>query len=256
MLLITAPSKTQQPINREFPTYTLPQFLDEAIELTELLQTYSVEELCALMKMSEKLGKNTRNRILEFRPPLTKNNSKQAIFTFQGDAYSHLTPELYTESELSHAQQHVRILSGLYGILRPLDQMFPYRLEMGARLATDNWKNLYAFWGDKITHNVNSDCSRLEDQTIVNLASGEYSKVIQKKILEPRFLTITFKERKGNTYKTIPIYSKRARGMMIHYVITGAITRADELRTFNSEGYAFNKNLSTESEWIFTRDQI
>ncbi|WP_167505903.1 peroxide stress protein YaaA [Desulfosediminicola flagellatus] len=254
MLLITAPSKTQQPIDRKFSTYTLPVFINEADQLNTLLNEYSVEELCTLMKMSEKLGESTRNRILEFRPPLTETNSSQAIFTFQGDAYSHLTPDHYSETELYHAQRHVRILSGLYGILRPLDRMFPYRLEMGARLATREWKNLYEFWGNTITEQLNLDCSQLADQTIVNLASAEYSKAIRPQILIPSFLTITFKEKKGDSYKTIPIHSKRARGMMIHYVITTGLTRAMELRDFTTGGYSFSEKLSTENEWIFIRN--
>lgn len=254
MLLITAPSKTQQPVIREFPIYTFPAFLNESSELIDILRDYSLEGLCSLMKMSTKLGENTLRQIQDFQLPLTPENCSQAIFTFQGDAYSSLTPEKYSEQELQHAQQHVRILSGLYGILRPLDLMHPYRLEMGARLAVGAHTNLYGFWGDKITTSINEVCSQHSDTTLINLASAEYSKVIGKKYLEPHLLTITFRERKGDVYKTIPIHSKRARGMMIHYVISNQLTQATELQQFTLGGYSFADDLSTADTWIFTRD--
>lgn len=219
MLLITAPSKTQQAINRQFTTFTQPDFMEKSEQLIRILHEFSVEELGSLMKMSKKLAEGTKEKILAFRPPCTFENSRQAIFTFQGDAYSSLTPDLYSDSQLLHAQAHIRVLSGLYGILRPLDLMFPYRLEMGLRLANKEWKNLYEFWSSTVTDAINAECKQCKYTTVINLASVEYTKVIDKKSLNPQLLNITFQERKGDEYKTIPIHSKRARGMMLHYVI-------------------------------------
>lgn len=253
MLLITAPSKTQLAMSRFFPSFTLPVFLKKSNTLIEFLRGYTAEELCSLMNMSEALGQSTRQRISDFQLPLTLENSRQALFTFQGDAYSSLNPEFYNEKQLLHAQEHIRILSGLYGILRPLDLMFPYRLEMGTRLASRKWKNLYDFWGNDITEKINDDCSRHRDNTVVNLASAEYAKVINRKILVPQFITVTFQERKEGSYKTIPIYSKRARGMMLHYVISNQLTEPQQLLEFSLEGYTFAKERSTADNWIFTR---
>jgi len=254
MLLITAPSKTQKQSERHIPVYTEPRLLDQSKQLIEVLQHYTVAELGQLMNIRPPLAESTRQKIHYFRPPLTLDNSRQAIFTFQGDAYSSLTPELYSQAQLEHAQNHLRILSGLYGILRPLDLIFPYRLEMGCRLATDKWKNLYQFWGDTITNVINADCMHHADQTLVNLASTEYARVINRKKLIPRLVSITFQQKKGDGYSTIPIHSKRARGAMIHYVITNQLTEAAELRKFNLDGYRFTPHRSTADNWLFQRE--
>lgn len=253
MLLVTAPSKTQQTINLQFPTHTLPPFLPESSALIDLLREYTTADLCRLMNMSAALGESTRRRILEFQLPLTPENSCQAIFTFQGDAYASLSPDQYSRQQLLHAQDHLRILSGLYGILRPLDLMFPYRLEMGTRLATGEWKNLYDFWGNKITEQINDACRHHQDNTVINLASVEYAKAISRKILVPRLITVTFKERKGDGYRTIPIHSKRARGMMLHYMISNRLTKAEQLLGFQLGGYIFTEEFSTVDSWVFTR---
>lgn len=254
MLLITAPSKTQQPIDRQFTQFTRPSYLKQSEKLIHILKRYGLEELGTLMKMSETLAEKTREKILAFQPPCTLGNCKQAIFTFQGDAYSSLTPESYSEPQLAHAQAHIRILSGLYGILRPLDLMFPYRLEMGCKFATAEWKNLYDFWGNTLTDAINEECEQYKYATVINLASVEYTKVIHKKHLVPQLLTITFQERKGDDYKTVPIHSKRARGMMLHYVIENQLNSAEQLLLFNMAGYSFSKERSNTTNWIFTRD--
>lgn len=253
MLLITAPSKTQRPVNRKFPVHTLPVFFDDSTRLTEKLRTYSPNELATLMKISATLTESTLEKIQSFLPRLTPENSAQAIFTFQGDAYSSLTPEEYTEEELLHAQEHIRILSGLYGILRPLDLIFPYRLEMGCKLENEKGKNLYTYWGDSLTEAINRDIARHSDKTLINLASAEYTKVIRKKILSPRMVSITFKEKKGEIIKTIPIHSKRARGMMLHYVIINRLNTSASLKDFDLGGYGFEESLSSEDNWIFVR---
>ncbi len=254
MLLVTAPSKTQETIKRDFATYSLPPLLEMSSELVTRLREFSRDDLCSLMKMSKKLGESTFTRIEDFELPLTPENSRQALFTFQGDAYSFLTPELYSEQELQHAQQSVCILSGLYGVLRPLDLMHPYRLEMGTRLTINRHNNLYEFWGNTITEYLNQASSAHTDKTLINLASNEYSRAIKTKILSPRMITVSFKERKGDTYKTIPIHSKRARGMMIHYVISNQLTTAEELQQFTDGGYSFAALDSNADNWIFTRE--
>ncbi|PID74947.1 MAG: hypothetical protein CSB28_00585 [Desulfobacterales bacterium] len=256
MLLITAPSKTQEPISPAPQKYSLPPFLEKSAELVALLRRYSLAELCTLMKMSPRLGERTAENLANFQLPFTQENAHQALFTFQGDAYSAITATAYQAEQLDHAQRHLRILSGLYGILRPLDLMQPYRLEMGLKLPTEQETNLYQFWGNLLTEQINKTCERHGHDTVVNLASNEYSRSINKKLLQPRFLTITFKEQKAGGYKTIPIYSKRARGMMIDTMIRKQLTTIDQLQSFNQDNYAFSEEFSKEKEWVFTRETL
>ncbi|WP_163336991.1 peroxide stress protein YaaA [Desulfopila sp. IMCC35008] len=253
MLLIVAPSKTQKPIQNDAP-FTEPLFSRECAHLNRYLGKLSLEDLCRLMKMSEKLGQLTAGRIKSFQFPFTRENSTQALFTFQGDSYDALRPAEYSTEQLQHGQDHLCILSGLYGILRPLDLMQPYRLEMATKLETDSGKNLYDFWGNSLTNAINDICGKKGYDTLINLASAEYSKSIRPKELHPAFLTITFKEKKGDGYKTIPIHSKRARGMIIDYMITECFSEASQLKTFTGAGYRFNEELTTDTEWIFTRE--
>ena len=253
MLLFTAPSKTQKPVERSFPVSTTPVLIDQSRQLIDLLKTYTVEELCTLMKMSRPLGELTAERIGAFELPFTPKNSRQAIFTFQGDAYDAVTPLDYSEQQLRHAQEHLIILSGLYGVLRPLDLTQPYRLEMGTRLATDKGKNLYNFWGSAITDLVNRMCHERGITTVVNLASTEYARALLTRELVPDRLTVTFKEEQGGSCKTIPIHSKRARGMMIHFMIENRLNRPDQWRKFTAGGYGLREDLSTAQEWVFTR---
>ncbi len=256
MLLVTAPSKTQEAISPAPREYSLPPFLEKSADLIALLRDYSLDELCALMKMSPRLGESTREKLTNFQLPLTPENACQALFTFQGDAYSSIRPTAYQPAQLAHAQRHLRILSGLYGILRPLDLMHPYRLEMGLKLATGQGGNLYQFWGNLLTEQINRTCERYGHKTVVNLASNEYSRAINKKLLGPRFLTITFKEQKAGGYKTIPIYSKRARGMIIDMMIEKQLDTVEQLQLFAEDNYAFSAEFSTEKEWVFTRDVL
>lgn len=248
-----SPSKTQKSSAYRFPINTLPLLLEKSVELIGILKDYGIDELCTLMKMSEPLGRLTAERIASFQVPFTRENSSQAIFTFQGDAYDAITPLEYSEQQLLHSQEHLAILSGLYGILRPLDLMQPYRLEMGAGLKTEYGKNLYRFWGKSITDVINRQCRESGFSTVVNLASAEYFKVLQKRDLEPRPLTISFKEEKEERCRAIPIYSKRARGMMIHFMIEHQLTEPEQLKDFSAAGYTIREDLSTPDEWVFTR---
>jgi len=178
----------------------------------------------------------------------------QAIFTFQGDAYSQLTPEIYSEKELFYAQDHLNILSGLYGLLRPLDLMAPYRLEMGTKITTKKFKDLYRYWSNSLTAFINSSLAKMESQILVNLASTEYFKVINREKLEGEIITMTFRQKKNGLYKTIPIYSKRARGLMTHFAITNRIQETEELKSFNLSGYSYRREESTKEIWVFEKD--
>ncbi len=253
MLLITAPSKTQEPIKDKISNYTTPWFLDSSAELINILKKRDPKELASLMKMSEKLGESTYDRVQNFPDTFDLDSCRQALFTFKGDNYAALRPDEYSDKELAYAQDHLLILSGLYGMLRPLDLMYPYRLEMGLKLENAEGRNLYNFWGNRLTKKINELCESNGFTTLVNLASTEYSRAVVKKELKVQFLTITFKEKKGADYKTVPIYSKRARGMMIDFAISKAISETKQLKRFDREEYSYNETLSTDKEWIFTR---
>lgn len=251
MLLLLAPSKTQQPIDFDYKLISQPTFLQQAKQLNELLQQKTAEEIATLMKTSEKITNNTIDMIGKFTVPFTKTNSHPAIFTFQGDAYSNLTPTKWDTTQLEHAQKHLLILSGLYGALRPLDLMQPYRLEMGLKLENINGSNLYQFWGESITNMINQHLQTCEHKTVINLASTEYSKSIVKKKLVGDMIEIVFRQEKEAKLKTIPIYSKRARGAMANFVVMRKLNRPDQLKDFNEDGYSFDKSSSTATKWIF-----
>lgn len=255
MIFITSPSKTQTPQPHHCPTATQPILLDKSEELIKLLRPLSVEELSKLMKMSSKLGQSTADRIHNFQPPLTEQNSNQALFTFTGDAYDSLRPLEYSNEQLNYAQQSLRILSGLYGLLRPLDLMFPYRLEMGLKLTTPAGSTLYQFWNDEISSLLDRDLAGHKEQTIINLASTEYSKAVRPQLIDGFWLDIVFRQKKKESWATIPIHAKRARGAMIHYAITNEISTREQLQSFDLNGYRFDPDLSTSDNWVFLQDQ-
>lgn len=254
MQLITAPSKTQQFNNREFNTFTQPDTLNTSEKIIEVLKRLTKEDIASLMKTSEKLTQSTYERIHAFNLPFNKDNAKQAIFTFQGDAYDAITASSYSEEELHHAQAHLNILSGLYGILRPLDLMQPYRLEMAAKLEVSGNKNLYSLWKEEVTGLLNRRLRESTEPVVINLASEEYSKVIDRKTLEAEIVTIIFKQEHKGKIKTIPIHSKRARGLMIHYMIKRRLHRAEELKSFDLDGYSLLESETTETSWVFFKN--
>jgi len=251
VLLVLAPSKTQQFNKREYSAHTIPALIDKAHYLVDRICLLSRDELSQLMKTSEKLTSATQDKFHSFHTPFTLENAKQALFTFQGDSYKAISADEYSDEDLVHAQQHLRILSGLYGILRPLDLMQPYRLEMSSRFTTENFTTLYQFWGSLITGIINETLNTLTDKTLVNLASVEYAKVIDKKELAGRWIDITFRQRHKGQYKTIPIHSKRARGLMVDFMITNRIDKAEDLLSFALDGYLYNKEVSTAENWHF-----
>jgi cytoplasmic iron level regulating protein YaaA (DUF328/UPF0246 family) len=253
MIFVISPSKTQTLDVSIHDLYTHPVFSRQAGQLVEQLQQLDQAELGTLMKMSDKLAAVNYQRFRNFQLPFNSRNSRQALFMFQGDQFNPMDVERYSKEQLVHAQEHLRILSGLYGILRPLDLMQPYRLEMAVKLAVGGAKNLYGFWGERITRAVNEELLKDPFPVLVNLASAEYFKVIRKKEMQADILTLSFKQKKDGRLKTIAIYAKRARGAMVDFIVKNKIINPEELKGFATDGYAFKPDLSAGNNWIFVR---
>ncbi|MGC1216150.1 MAG: peroxide stress protein YaaA [Phormidesmis sp.] len=254
MLMVISPAKTLDYDIADYPHFTLPAKLEQTKALVRELSDYDADELSELMHISDNLAQLNYQRYQSFQTPFTAQNAKQALLVFKGDVYKGIQVEGYDDDDLAFAQDHLRILSGLYGILRPLDLMQPYRLEMGTKLATDKGKNLYEFWGEQLSAILNTDLADLNKPVLVNLASIEYFKSIDRKTLRATVLDIGFKEKKGDDYKTIAIYAKKARGMMVDFVIRNRIVDPEQMKGFDRDGYAFNLALSTTDSWVFSRD--
>ncbi len=254
MLTVLSPAKTLDLETPAFSTHTQPEFLKNAQQLNTELRGYSVTQLQTLMGLSEKLATLNVDRNQAWKPPFTAKNARSAIRAFQGEVYVRLDAKTFTQADLAFAQDHLRILSGLYGLLRPLDLMQAYRLEMGTSLKTDAGKGLYAFWGDSITQSLNNSLAGEKKPVVINLASNEYSKAITRKTLNAELITPVFKEKKGDGYKVIAILAKRARGLMARHIIKKKLKTPTGLKKFSADGYAYQPNLSTETEWVFTRD--
>ncbi|CCG95888.1 conserved hypothetical protein [Marinobacter nauticus ATCC 49840] len=255
MLMIISPAKTldyESPLATE--THTQPDFLDDACELIDQLKELEPHQVSNLMSISDKLGQLNAERFQCWHTPFTPDNARQAVLAFKGDVYTGLDAESFSSEDFSFAQKHLRILSGLYGLLKPLDLMQPYRLEMGTRFENTRGKDLYAFWGSKITDALNQLLAS-DDKVLVNLASNEYFKSVQKKHLDARLVTPQFKDWKNGQYKMISFYAKKARGLMCRYAIQNRITQADDLKGFNLEGYYFSEDQSDNNNWVFLRDE-
>jgi cytoplasmic iron level regulating protein YaaA (DUF328/UPF0246 family) len=254
MLIVISPAKTldfeRAPVTRKS---TQPQLLDHAAELMTALRPLTPDQLSALMSISEALGELNWQRNQQWAPPFSLTNAKQAVLAFRGDVYTGLEADSFEADDFAFAQQHLRILSGLYGLLRPLDLIQPYRLEMGTALANPRGANLYQFWGDIITIALNKDLKKAGGP-LVNLASSEYFKAVHPKTLASEVVTPIFKERKGGDYKIVSFSAKRARGMMSAFIIRNRLTDVEELKRFDSAGYRFNAKLSRGNDWVFTRD--
>lgn len=256
MLALISPAKTFD-FDTPAPTReaSQPEFLAQAQELIDVLRPLAPHDISKLMGISDKLGVLNYDRFADWQPPFDLDNAKQALFAFKGDVYVGLAAETLQEGDWKFAQDHLRILSGLYGLLAPLDLIQPYRLEMGTRLANPRGKDLYEFWGPRITEAINAQLKRLADPVVVNLASNEYFKSVQKKDLEAPLITPVFKDWKTDRYKIISFYAKKARGMMSAYILKNRLTDAEGLKGFDEEGYRYNSELSTATEWVFTRDE-
>lgn len=254
MLLVISPAKN---LDYETPAKTKqksePDFLDDAQALIEELRDLAPQDISKLMSISDKLGVLNYDRYQQWSTPFTEDNAKQAMLAFNGDVYTGLDAENFKADDFKFAQKHLRILSGLYGLLRPLDLMQAYRLEMGTKFENQRGKNLYEFWGDIITDALNKQLKTLKSDVLVNLASNEYFKSVKPKNLNAEVITPVFKDWKGDKYKIISFYAKKARGLMCQYAVKNRITDAEKLKGFDLEGYAYNEGMSSAKEWVFTR---
>ncbi|MDR7095031.1 peroxide stress protein YaaA [Hydrogenophaga laconesensis] len=256
MLFLISPAKA---LDYETPphvaTHTQPLFVKHSAELIDVLREKSPLQIGELMDLSDALSGLNVARYQAWRPKFTAKNAKQAVLAFDGDVYGGLDAKTLGESELDWLQQHLCILSGLYGVLRPLDWMQPYRLEMGTRLKTARGKNLYEFWGSQIAEYLNQRAQADLSPVVINLASEEYFKAVNRKALVPRVVTCAFEERKGDGYKVISFMAKRARGLMVRYAVTHRVTTPEQLKGFDLEGYRFVPAVSSTDRLVFRREQ-
>lgn len=254
MLAILSPAKTldyESPVP-ELPL-TTPDFLKQTRTLIGLLRDLSVQEVAGLMHLSDKLAALNVARYGDFSPRFTDRNSRAAVLAFRGDVYEGMQAWTFTPADHDYAQQHLRILSGLYGLLRPLDRLQAYRLEMGTALANPAGRNLYAFWGDTLAKALNLALEAQGDDVLVNLASDEYNKAALTKALQARVVTPQFREEKDGQFKMVSFYAKRARGLMASHIVKGRLTEVGALKDFSADGYAFNTKLSKGDVLVFTR---
>jgi len=254
MLIVLSPAKTldyDTPLTTD--EHTLPDFIDDASELVDILKQRSPADLSALMGISDALAVLNVTRYAEWSRKFTKKNARPAILAFNGDVYEGLAARSLTSRQLGYAQSHVRILSGLYGVLRPLDLMQPYRLEMGTRLPNGRGKDLYAFWGARVTETLNKELAARKRKVLVNLASEEYFKVVKPKQLDAEVVTPVFEDWKGGKYKIISFHAKRARGLMARFAAAKGVTQPEKLKEFDAEGYAYDERASTAQQWVFRR---
>jgi len=256
MLVVVSPAKnldyeTQIPVQK----HSQPELLSSAKTLVERCRELSPADLSSLMHISDKLATLNANRFAEFSTPFTQDNARQAVFAFNGDVYTGLDAYSLSETSLDYAQDHLRILSGLYGVLRPLDLMQAYRLEMGTKLDNAQGKDLYAFWGDQITLNLNKALAAQGDNVLVNLASNEYFKSVRKKQLDGMIVTPQFKDQKNGQYKVISFYAKKARGLMARYILDNQVEDVAGIKAFNEQGYYFSEAQSSATDLVFLRDE-
>jgi uncharacterized protein len=253
MIAILSPAKNLDfESDVSYPYTSQCAFLDDSQGLIDILKKKKSAEIGKLMSLSEKLADLNYNRYQQWDKNHSEKNSRPAIFTFNGDAYLGLDARSFTKDDLEYAQKHLRMLSGLYGLLKPLDLMQSYRLEMGTSLTTKKGTNLYQYWGNKITEALNKDLAE-NGKILVNVASNEYSKVLQLKNIDARIIECQFKEYKNGEYKTIMTYAKKARGMMSRFIIKNKLTHPEDLKAFDYEKYRFQESLSSENELVFTR---
>ena len=256
MLIVISPAKKldySSPVTAK--NHSQPALLDHSAELLQGLKKLSPQDVCALMGLSDNLGALNYERFQAWDRPFTEDNAKPAVLAFKGDVYKGLDADSMTEKQLEWAQGHLRILSGLYGLLRPMDLMQPYRLEMGTKFANQRGKDLYQFWGNIITDEINSLLSNAKSPVLLNLASNEYFKSVQQKNIAGRIVTPVFMDKKGDKYKIISFYAKKARGLMTAFIIKNKITAVDGIKKFNVDGYRFNSAMTDGDSWVFTRNQ-
>ncbi|MGO2507676.1 MAG: peroxide stress protein YaaA [Vibrio hibernica] len=256
MLILVSPAKTldyDSPLSTQ--NHTLPEFVEHSAELIDVCRKLTPNDISSLMKVSDKIAGLNVARFEQWRSTFDFDNARQAIFAFKGDVYTGLDAESLSDTNLEFAQSHLRMLSGLYGLLKPLDLMQPYRLEMGTRLANGRGTNLYQFWGDIITDAVNQALAAQGDSTVINLASNEYFKAVKPKKVDGTIITPVFKDCKNGTYKVISFYAKKARGMMARYIIENEVSTLEQLKQFDMAGYYFVDAESTATELVFKREE-
>jgi cytoplasmic iron level regulating protein YaaA (DUF328/UPF0246 family) len=251
MLIVISPAKKLDYTSAvNSPLTTQPALLDHSKELAQGLKTLAPQDVSSLMSLSDKLGALNFERFQEWQTPFTEDNARPAVLAFKGDVYQGLDADSMSDEDLRWAQDHLRILSGLYGLLRPLDLMQAYRLEMGTKFANPRGGDLYQFWGDIITDELN----KTDSSVLVNLASNEYFKSVRKKAIGARIITPVFMDKKDDKYKIISFYAKKARGLMSSYIIRNRITEVEQIKNFDTDGYSYNAALSEADQWVFVRD--
>ncbi|NPE54688.1 peroxide stress protein YaaA [Dickeya dadantii] len=256
MLITLSPAKTLD-YTSPLPTqrYTQPELLDYSRQLIKHCKQLTPADIASLMSISDKLADLNAARFQEWHPAFSPDNARQALLAFKGDVYTGLAAEDFNEADFDFAQQHLRILSGLYGVLRPLDLMQPYRLEMGIRLKNDAGNDLYKFWGDTITETLNQALKAQNDDILINLASDEYFKSVKPAKLNARLIKPVFLDEKNGKFKVISFYAKKARGLMSRFIIQNRLTTPEQLKDFDSEGYYFDAADSSADELIFKRHE-
>jgi cytoplasmic iron level regulating protein YaaA (DUF328/UPF0246 family) len=250
MLILISPAKTLDYSAPNFKEFTQPDFQQDVKSLIQVMKKKSAKEIGELMHVSDSLAALNEERFKTFQNDFNPENSKQALLAFKGDVYTRIDVENYTSEDFDFAQNHLRILSGLYGLLKPLDLIQPYRLEMGTRLENKKGKNLYEFWDKKIAKAINEAAQK---QPIVNLASQEYFKAVDQKTLKSPLINIHFKEFKGDNYQIVGFFAKQARGMMTNFAIKNRVTNPEDLKTFNEERYEYSEKLSSSKDWVYVR---
>ncbi len=257
MITVISPAKNldyETPINEQ--QFTVPELLEHSEELLTVCRELSPQQLSSLMKISDKLAGLNAARFADWSLPFTLENAKQAIFAFNGDVYTGLDATSLNKKSLNYAQQNLRILSGLYGLLKPLDLMQAYRLEMGTKLENTRGANLYQFWGKIIADKINDVLAEQDTEILVNLASNEYFKAVDKKALKGSIITPIFKDCKNGQYKVISFYAKKARGLMARYIMENEVKTLDKLKQFDSVGYYFSDEMTNkENEPVFIRNE-
>ena len=257
MLTVLSPAKTLDyetaPITQ---SATLPRFMDQSALLVEDARGLNPDDIRALMGVSEQIAHLNHERFMNWQSESTSDNAKQAVLAFKGDVYTGLQAETLSEDDLDFAQTRLRILSGLYGLLRPLDLMQPYRLELGLKFANQRGINLYEFWGEQLTDTLNADLVSAKTEVLINLASNEYFKAVKPKLLNADIITPQFKDLKNGQYKMISFFAKKARGVMARYIIDNRITEPEALKSFSEAGYYYSDAQSQGDQWVFLRDEV
>lgn len=256
MFALISPAKTLD-YESALPTdkHTVPRLLENSQELIDVSRKLSATEIAMLMSVSEKIAKLNVERFQDWQADFDLNNARQAIFAFKGDVYTGLDAYSLKDDQLDYAQQHLRMLSGLYGLLRPLDLMMPYRLEMGTKLANPRGHNLYEFWGDTITNLINEDMQQAKSELLVNIASDEYYKSVKESKIKAEIIKPVFLDQKNGKYKVISFYAKKARGLMARFILEQRPQTIEDLKAFNSQGYYFDAESSLKGELVFKRDE-